>query len=95
VHSTSGNDTLTGGWGSDTFIFSAAVDDVTVTDFRIGLDALRLDAALWSGAFDQAVLDSMSDTSSGNLVLTLASGSTALFSNLSDNTGLLDDIVLI
>ena len=37
-----GNDTLTGGTGADTFVFLAAGDTDTITDFQDGIDTIRI-----------------------------------------------------
>ncbi|MBS0125256.1 BMP family ABC transporter substrate-binding protein [Thetidibacter halocola] len=89
-----GNDTATGGAGTDTFVFASGINADTVTDFEVGIDALQVSSALWTGAVDQVYLDSISDTTSGSLVLDFGSGQSVTFTNLASNAGLLDDIVL-
>jgi len=90
-----GDDTLGGGDGADTFILAAAINADVITDYELGVDALQITTTLWNGAFDQARLDALSDTSSGDLVLDFGNGDTLTLEGLTTNAGLLDDIFLI
>jgi Ca2+-binding RTX toxin-like protein len=44
------NDTLSGGAGSDTFVFNSSFGKVTVTDFNVNQDVLRFDHTLFANA---------------------------------------------
>lgn len=95
IRSDAGNDTLTGGAGADRFVFAATVNAVTLTDFELGTDVIHIASSLWTGSFDQASLDSMSNTAGGGLVLALGGGGSLTFDTLTSNAGLLDDIILV
>lgn len=95
INSLAGDDMLTGGDGADSFVFGADIGDALVTDYEVGVDALSLDAALWTGALDQATLDGLSAVVDGALVLTLDTGATLTLDGLTDTSGLPGDMILV
>lgn len=91
-----GHDKLIGGTDADVFVFDRALSgDDTIRDYVEGEDGLVIDSGLWGGAQTQAYLDSISDTSSGDLVLDFGAGGSITFAGVTTNAGLLDDIALI
>lgn len=95
IHLSGGDDVISGGRDADSFVLASQIDNDTIFDFTLGVDALEIDAPLWNGALDQAHLDSLSNTSTGRLVLEFDNGNTLRLNGLANNAGLLDDIALI
>ncbi|MBS0124454.1 beta strand repeat-containing protein [Thetidibacter halocola] len=95
INAGGGDDTLYGEGGADTFVFAASIDRDTVADYAVGVDALQIDSALWGGPLTQARLNTLSDTSTGTLVLDFGGGDSITFEGLASNAGLLSDITLV
>ncbi len=95
IHAGGGNDTLGGGSGVDVFIFADTIDDDTVTDYEVDIDALQISATLWNGALTQTHLDALTTVSGGNLVFTFDNGDTLTLEGITSTMGLLDDISLL
>jgi Ca2+-binding RTX toxin-like protein len=69
------NDTLTGGGGSDTFVFNSGVNKATISDFNVAQDSLVFDHSLFSVATAAQVLSQTHDSAAGAVI---SSGSTTL-----------------
>jgi Ca2+-binding RTX toxin-like protein len=78
-----GNDTLTGGAGSDRFVFSTAIAGSTnidrITDFTVNVDKIVLDHTIFTsvgatGALATAAFTSGAETASSRIVYDANSG---------------------
>ncbi|MDA9410580.1 hypothetical protein XH80_28665, partial [Bradyrhizobium sp. CCBAU 45384] len=70
----SGNDTLTGSSGHDTFVFSQPIGNDVVHSFEVSSDVIDLISYRWQSFAD--VQAHAADDASGNAVITLADGQT-------------------
>ncbi len=70
----SGNDTLTGSSGHDTFVFSQPIGNDVVHSFEVSFDVIDLISYGWQSFAD--VQAHAADDASGNAVITLADGQT-------------------
>ena len=89
-----GNDTATGGAGADTFEFYGSVIGANVvTDFEPGVDKLRLDDALWSGALSAAqVVERFASVVDGSVLFDFGGGNTIALTGVTTTAGLADDL---
>ena len=67
-----GDDSLTGGGGADTFVFTSGHGNDTITDFEDGTDLIDLS---WMGIRNFDAL-SIADNANGNAVITTSTGNT-------------------
>jgi hypothetical protein len=63
------NDTLTGGGGSNTFVFNLSFGKETVKDFNVGQDVLRFDHTLFANATASQVLSQTHDSKAGAVIV--------------------------
>ena len=76
---TSGDDTLRGSWGDDTFIFAAGHGNDTITDFTDGEDAIDLTAISGISGFQDLTI--AADGSAAVIDLTEYGGGTIRLEN--------------
>jgi Ca2+-binding RTX toxin-like protein len=62
------NDTLTGGLGSDTFVFNRNFGKETIKDFNVNQDVIAFDRTLFSNATPAQVLSQTHDSSGGAVI---------------------------
>lgn len=88
-----GNDLLQGGGGADTFIFNGGED--LISDFEQGIDAITLDAALWTGLTSAAdVLLIYGSIDGTTATIDLGDGNILHINDVLDFNTLADDIAL-
>lgn len=91
-----GNDLLTGGADADTFVYAPGDGVDTITDFELGLDALKLDDALWSGTLTRAeVVETFGRVQNGKIVLDFGTDASVVLEGITDLDALVDDLVII
>ncbi len=66
-----GNDLISGGVGRDTFVFRVGTGRDVIEDYQRG-EAIRIDAAFWSGTVADFVAENVVVTSAGVLVILLS-----------------------
>lgn len=94
-HVGAGNDTMSGGADADTFYFADLINNDIITDFELGVDALRFSTTLWNGLLDQARLDALATPVGADLVFAFDNGDTLTLEGVSSTAGLLSDIALV
>jgi serralysin len=93
-----GDDTLTGGGGADTFAFTdSAIGADIITDYEVGVDALRIDDALWGGTILSAaqVVSTYASVVNGNVVFDFGNGNTITLDGVSSLDGLAADLTIL
>jgi Ca2+-binding RTX toxin-like protein len=63
------NDTLTGGGGSDTFVFNPGFGKDKVTDFNVSQDTLLFDHTLLAQAMASQLISQAHDSSAGAVIV--------------------------
>ncbi|MDV6329046.1 hypothetical protein Q5L94_13425, partial [Idiomarina sp. Sol25] len=90
-----GNDLLRGGTLADTFVFDVGHDQDEIEDFRLNEDLLHLSSELVDGlSSTQDVVDIFASIQNGVVVFDFGDGDQITFSNLSNLTGLEDNILI-
>jgi Ca2+-binding RTX toxin-like protein len=72
------NDSLTGGLGSDTFVFNPNFGKETIKDFNINQDVIAFDRTLFANATPAQVLSQTHDSSAGAVIAVDASDTLTL-----------------
>ncbi|WP_165390183.1 calcium-binding protein [Thalassococcus sp. S3] len=89
-----GSDTLNGGEGSDTFLFRPGSSADVIEGYQKGVDALRLDDALWAGTLSAAQVVSRFATDTGaDVRFDFGGGNTILLTGVAEIAGLENDLV--
>jgi Ca2+-binding RTX toxin-like protein len=73
-------DTLTGGGGSNTFVFNPSFGKDTIKNFNVSQDVLRFDHTLFSNATASQVLSQTHDSSAGAAVIVVDAANTSMAS---------------
>ncbi|MDQ2095982.1 M10 family metallopeptidase C-terminal domain-containing protein, partial [Rhodalgimonas zhirmunskyi] len=91
-----GDDTLTGGNGADTFVFTTGFEADTVQDYETGIDTLQLSSGLWSGTLTAAQVVSSFATDTGtDVVFDFGGGNIITLVDVATTTGLEGDILIV
>ena len=77
--SSSGNQTMTGGAGADTFVFAGTIGHDTIADFTHAVDKINIDHNVIA---DYATLISLTDDTSGSSVVTVDANNSITLANV-------------
>jgi len=89
-----GNDTLIGGAGADTFVFSNGAD--VIQHFENDIDTIRVANSYFGGGLTaQQFLDTYADDSSGTTIIDLGNGNSLTVNAIANRLDLVDDIVFV
>jgi serralysin len=92
LHGGDGNDLLSGGLATDTFIFSGGQD--TVQDFQNNLDTLFIDETLFGGLDPEPLnLFDYASVVNGNLIIAIDEVTSLKINGFYNVTAILDDTV--
>ncbi|MHA3977339.1 calcium-binding protein [Halovulum sp. GXIMD14794] len=98
-----GRDILTGGADADTFQFKGNIDGDYITDFELGIDTLKISAAIWGDPevdTAQELVDTYGTTIDGEFVLDFSAGASGpgadkiTFAGIADGSLLVEDIMI-